>query len=197
MAASRQRDSVKTRQTLLDAARRRFAIDGYAATTVRDIADDAGVNVALIGRYFGSKEGLFEACLEVAVQELRQSSAGVVGLAGVVTAISRHAVGASREGWPGEVLLLLLRSSGDANTEEKRIGMLRAFSLAIASAAGWTPEQPGAEEFLVRAQMVLAVAVGVVMMRSSSQGLEPLGSATEEQIAGPLLDLVRAVLDLD
>lgn len=197
MAASRQRDSVKTRQTLLDAARRRFAIDGYAATTVRDIADDAGVNVALIGRYFGSKEGLFEACLEVAVQELRQSSAGVVGLAGVVTAISRHAVGASREGWPGEVLLLLLRSSGDANTEEKRIGMLRAFSLAIASAAGWTPEQPGAEEFLLRAQMVLAVAVGVVMMRSSSQGLEPLGSATEEQIAGPLLDLVRAVLDLD
>jgi len=197
VAASRQRDSVKTRQTLLDAARRRFAIDGYAATTVRDIADDAGVNVALIGRYFGSKEGLFEACLEVAVQELRQSSAGVVGLAGVVTAISRHAVGASREGWPGEVLLLLLRSSGDANTEEKRIGMLRAFSLAIASAAGWTPEQPGAEEFLLRAQMVLAVAVGVVMMRSSSQGLEPLGSATEEQIAGPLLDLVRAVLDLD
>ena len=197
MAASRQRDSVKTRQTLLDAARRRFAIDGYAATTVRDIADDAGVNVALIGRYFGSKEGLFEACLEVAVQELRQSSAGVVGLAGVVTAISRHAVGASREGWPGEVLLLLLRSSGDANTEEKRSGILRAFSLAIASAAGWTPEQPGAEEFLLRAQMVLAVAVGVVMMRSSSQGLEPLGSATEEQIAGPLLDLVRAVLDLD
>jgi AcrR family transcriptional regulator len=193
----RQRDSAKTRQTLLEAARRRFAIDGYAATTVRDIADDADVNVALIGRYFGSKEGLFEACLEVAVQELRQSSAGVVGLAGVVAAISRHAVGASREGWPGEVLLLLLRSSGDASTEEKRIGMLRAFSLAIAAAAGWKPEQAEAGDFLLRAQLVLSVAMGVVMMRSSSPALEPLGSATEEQIAGPLLDLVKAVLAPD
>jgi len=40
----------------------------------------------------------------------------------------------------------------------------------------------------------LSVAVGVVMIRSSSPELEPLGSATEEQIAGPLLDLVKSVL---
>ena len=66
----RRRDAASTRQLLLDAARRRFARDGYAATTVRDIADDAGVNVALISRYFDSKEGLFEACLAAAVDEL-------------------------------------------------------------------------------------------------------------------------------
>lgn len=41
-----------------------------AATTVRDIADDAGVNVSLISRYFACKEGLFEACLTEAVDEL-------------------------------------------------------------------------------------------------------------------------------
>ena len=118
----------------------------------------------------------------------------MVGLPEVVAAISQHAVGASREGWPGEVLLLLLRSSGDPGAEETRIGMLRAFGIGIASAAGWTPEQPGADEFLLRAQIVLSVAVGVVMIRSSSPELEPLGSATEEQIAGPLLDLVKSVL---
>ena len=194
MTVSRQRDSVKTRGTLLEAARRRFAVQGYSVTTVRDVADDAGVNVALIARYFGSKQGLFEACLEEAVQELRLSTAGVVGLPEVVAAISQHAVGASREGWPGEVLLLLLRSSGDPGAEETRIGMLRAFGIGIASAAGWTPEQPGADEFLLRAQIILSVAVGVVMIRSSSPGLEPLGSATEEQISGPLLDLVKSVL---
>src|SRR5687768_16792368 len=58
-----RRDAARTRRRLLEAARRRFARDGYATSTVRDIADDAGVNVALISRYFTSKEGLFEACL--------------------------------------------------------------------------------------------------------------------------------------
>jgi AcrR family transcriptional regulator len=40
-AANRSRDAAKTRQLLLDSARRRFAHDGYSATTVRDIAADA------------------------------------------------------------------------------------------------------------------------------------------------------------
>ncbi|GAA3163585.1 TetR family transcriptional regulator [Nonomuraea salmonea] len=68
----RRRDAARTRQRLLDAALKRFAHDGYAATTVRDITDDAGVNVALVNRYFQSKEGLFEACLEAASEELRR-----------------------------------------------------------------------------------------------------------------------------
>src|SRR5262249_4490858 len=55
VAGPRRRDAATTRQLLLDAARQRFAIDGYAATSVRDIAHDAGVNVALINRYFTSK----------------------------------------------------------------------------------------------------------------------------------------------
>src|SRR3954467_2700576 len=77
--SSPPRDAGRTRQLLLDAARRRFAEDGYAATTVRDIAEDAGVNVALTSRYFTSKEGLFEACLSTAGEELRRST-GDVGL---------------------------------------------------------------------------------------------------------------------
>jgi len=39
---ARRRDSARTRKALLDAASRRFAQDGYSATTVRDIAEDAG-----------------------------------------------------------------------------------------------------------------------------------------------------------
>ena len=169
-------------------------MNGYAATTVRDIADDAGVNVALIARYFGSKEGLFEACLEGAVEALKVSTAGVSGLADVVDTISQVAVGASLEGWPGEVLLLLLRSSGDPSVEEKRTGMLQAFGSAIASTAGWTAEQGDADEFLLRAQLVLSVAVGVVILRSSSPELAPLGRATAGQISRALLEMVNALL---
>jgi AcrR family transcriptional regulator len=53
------RSREQTRQRLLDAAVDRFQRQGYDATTVREIANDAGVNAALVIRYFGSKEGLF------------------------------------------------------------------------------------------------------------------------------------------
>jgi AcrR family transcriptional regulator len=62
----RPRDAAATRADLLRAARQRFAKDGYDRVSVRDIAADADVNVALINRYFGSKEGLFVEALSSA-----------------------------------------------------------------------------------------------------------------------------------
>jgi AcrR family transcriptional regulator len=53
------RDAEATQDRLLNAARRQFALNGFERTTVRDIAAEAGVNVALISRYFGGKEELF------------------------------------------------------------------------------------------------------------------------------------------
>lgn len=40
-----------------------FQAKGYDAATTREISDCAGVNLALIPRYFGSKKGLFEAAI--------------------------------------------------------------------------------------------------------------------------------------
>ncbi|WP_343952665.1 TetR/AcrR family transcriptional regulator [Nonomuraea longicatena] len=55
-----KRDREATRARLLEAARLRFAREGYDATSVRDIAGDAGVDATLIFRYFGSKKQLFD-----------------------------------------------------------------------------------------------------------------------------------------
>ncbi|TDD44004.1 TetR/AcrR family transcriptional regulator [Nonomuraea terrae] len=55
-----KRDREATRARLLEAARLRFAREGYDATSVRDIAGDAGVDATLIFRYFGSKKRLFD-----------------------------------------------------------------------------------------------------------------------------------------
>ncbi|MFI7612928.1 TetR family transcriptional regulator [Nonomuraea terrae] len=55
-----KRDREATRTRLLEAARLRFAREGYDATSVRDIAGDAGVDATLIFRYFGSKKRLFD-----------------------------------------------------------------------------------------------------------------------------------------
>lgn len=50
---------ISTRAGIGDAATALFAERGYAGTSVRDIASAAGVDPALVIRYFGSKEGLF------------------------------------------------------------------------------------------------------------------------------------------
>ncbi len=43
---------------ILEAAERLFSVRGFVGTTVREIAHEAGVNVAMIAYYFGSKEQL-------------------------------------------------------------------------------------------------------------------------------------------
>ncbi len=185
---TRRRDAARTRQLLLEAARQRFANDGYAATTVRDIADDAGVNVALISRYFQSKEGLFEACLTSAVDDMRRA-AGTATLAEVPERIAEQAAGIDSDGFPRQ-LVLLLRSSGDARADEIRVGILRTYARNLAVLAGWTE---GDDDLLLRAQITIAASLGIAMLRSKTK-LEPLASATKEQLVGPLADLVGAVL---
>lgn len=52
-----------TRDGILAAARERFAGQGYDRVRMRDVAADAGVDVALVNYHFGSKDGLFAAAL--------------------------------------------------------------------------------------------------------------------------------------
>jgi AcrR family transcriptional regulator len=190
-APARRRDAGRTRQLLLDAARRRFASEGYAASTVRDIADEAGVNVSLISRYFVSKEGLFEACLAVAVDDLRRTT-GDVPLAEIPAVIAAHAAGFSADGVPSQ-LVLLLRESGDQRADEIRIRMLRSSAERLAAAAGWEPGQPDGDRLLLRAEIVLAATIGIAMLRSSLR-LPPLASAGEQELVEPLRDLITALL---
>lgn len=57
----KKRDAVATRAAILGAAHQRFLRESYDSVGLRDIAGAAGVDVALISRYFGGKEGLFRA----------------------------------------------------------------------------------------------------------------------------------------
>ncbi|MDB5230540.1 MAG: TetR/AcrR family transcriptional regulator [Chitinophagaceae bacterium] len=49
---------------IIETAEKLFAIKGFDGTSVRDIADEAGVNLAMINYYFGSKEKLMQALFE-------------------------------------------------------------------------------------------------------------------------------------
>jgi AcrR family transcriptional regulator len=193
LGSPRRRDAARTREALLDAARRRFARDGYAATTVRDIASDAGVNVALISRYFESKAGLFEACLLTASQAMSRSAGSVSTLAEVAEAISYQSTGTGPDGEPPEALLLLLRTSGDPHAERSRIRVLRTFAERLASLAGWEKDKPDEGDLLLRAQLVVAAGMGIGVLRATGAP-EPLMSATEAELASPVYDLVTALL---
>lgn len=70
-APPRRRDATATRAAILEAAKRQFAQLGYDRAGLRDIAAEAGADVALIKRYFGSKEGLFTDALRASMSSDR------------------------------------------------------------------------------------------------------------------------------
>jgi AcrR family transcriptional regulator len=56
---------------IMEAAEKLFADNGFAGTSVRDIAEAAGVNLAMISYYFGSKEKLMETMFRYRGEHLR------------------------------------------------------------------------------------------------------------------------------
>ena len=69
---------IETRDKILDSAERMFAEGGYAATSLRSIMSDAGVNVAAVHYYFRSKESLLEAVLLRRVEPANEERLGAL-----------------------------------------------------------------------------------------------------------------------
>lgn len=55
-------ESTDSRSLLIQAAQKHFGLHGYKASSVHDIAREAGLNVSLVNYHFGGKEGLFREC---------------------------------------------------------------------------------------------------------------------------------------
>jgi AcrR family transcriptional regulator len=60
MAKKVKQADISTEEKIKEAARTVFLKKGYSATRTRDIAEEAGINLALLNYYFRSKEKLFE-----------------------------------------------------------------------------------------------------------------------------------------
>ena len=61
---------ISTEEKIREAAQKIFTQKGFAATRTRDIAEEAGINLALLNYYFRSKEKLFEQIMTEKVQQL-------------------------------------------------------------------------------------------------------------------------------
>ncbi|HET6477441.1 MAG TPA: helix-turn-helix domain-containing protein [Thermoleophilia bacterium] len=83
MAQSEQPRRTKREATtaaMLDAARELFAERSFAAVSVRDIAERAGVSHALVHRYLGSKDDVYRAVLARNETDIRDAAHGTLDL---------------------------------------------------------------------------------------------------------------------
>ncbi|WP_409472083.1 TetR family transcriptional regulator [Streptomyces sp. HC307] len=143
------RRSEATRTAILDAARERFAADGYERATIRAIARDANIDPSMVMRYYGNKEGLFAATVAIDLQmpDLRAFPRHDVG-----RALVTHFLGTWEE---NEVLTALLRvgMTNQAGAERMQ-GIFRDQLLPAALHVCPDPEQAPTRAALCSTQLL-------------------------------------------
>jgi AcrR family transcriptional regulator len=147
--------SQETRAAILAAARRRFAADGYERATVRAIAADAGIDPSMVIRYYGSKDGLFAAAVDIDLR-LPDPASLPPGRAG--EALVRHFLELWEGDGPGEVLTVLLRSAVTNESAAER--MRTIFATQVATALG-----PDVDDGPTRGALVASQLLGVALCR--------------------------------
>ena len=73
MRSTIDRADLTTRARIRDSALSLFPTEGFAATTIRSIAADAGVSPGLVVHHFGSKDGLRQECDRYVVAKFRET----------------------------------------------------------------------------------------------------------------------------
>jgi AcrR family transcriptional regulator len=165
----RVRDAAATRRALLAAARELFADEGYERTTVRALAERAGVNQALLFRYFGNKEGLFAEAVRGQALELLDQGPPSTLLERTLTAMLGPEPAAA-----AAPFLAVLRGTGSSEVgADVRAELGSAYTAAFAALVD-TDDRADAE---LRAELLLAWLLGITLMRSSLQQDAPPASA--------------------
>ncbi|MDX6682091.1 MAG: hypothetical protein QOG94_2130 [Solirubrobacteraceae bacterium] len=152
--ARRRHDAPATRQALLEAADALFYERGYGAATVRDIGDRAGVDPALIARYFGSKEGLYLATLE---REPRTP------LPADLTRALEHILSRSEQRGIGPIPLAMVSPT---HSDELRAQVSQIIGRRLVEPFAAELRARGAADVELRAEILVAVAIGVSLTRA-------------------------------
>jgi len=179
---SKRRKSDRTRAAILSAATELFAERGYRDATVRAVAERAGIDPALVVRYFGSKDALFA---RVARVDLRLPDLAAVepGRAGEM--LVRHFL-ALWEGGPGDQgLAILLRSAVTNEEVAEKIRAVFAVQVAPALAAFGDPTTAA-----TRAGLVVSQLFGLALCRYILR-LPPVADMSHEEIVARLRPVIQ------
>ncbi|WP_132436159.1 MULTISPECIES: TetR/AcrR family transcriptional regulator [unclassified Rathayibacter] len=184
----RRPGSATTRGAVLTAARASFAADGYAGTTIRRIATDAGVDPSQVMQFFGSKDELFAAVMAVPASALHRFD---TAFDGADEHLGERVVRAYLEAFEGddaesEPLMAMLRG---AVTNAQASETLRDFiqSRLTHGTAG------RGEDATLRAGLAASMLIGVVVGRRVV-GVPALLAADLDRIFATLGPVIQQLL---
>lgn len=193
----RRPGSPNTRARILECARARFARTSYDKVSVRAVADDAGVDAALVHHYFGTKKELFVASIELPVDPaqilapIREAPIDRLGevLAGLVLPVWES---------PGKHAVIALFRSAMAGDD---VDLVRNFFLEVVlrEIAPRVDEPAGTGS--LRTQLVVSQMLGLLTTRHVLEldpldrvpvdGLiETIAPTLQRYLTGPLPDSV-------
>ena len=171
----------RTRDAILAAAREEFALLGFDRATIRRIAAAADVDPALVLHYFGSKEKLFGAALQIPVEpgavlrRVMTHDTADMGAAIVRTFL---------EAWePPESRSPLVAMVRSAMTNETAMALVREY--LERRVFGPITQTLGAPDAELRATLIGSQFIGLAMMRYIAR-IEPLASASVDQIVAAI-----------
>ena len=177
-----------TRDEILAAARRLFAQHGFQGTTMRGIAAEAGVNAALVHHYYGSKEQLLIAAMNLPLDP--------------VAVIEQLSEGGPRDQLGERIVRFFVRAWRDPSTSQPLQALLRA--AAATDAGGATMRQfienvmvPRVAELFdvppLRVTGALSQLIGFALAGTIIR-VEPLASASEDELVTLLAPSVQRYL---
>jgi AcrR family transcriptional regulator len=157
----RPRNAGATRAAILDAARERFIRESYDDVGLRSIAGDVGVDAALVSRYFGSKEELFETVVDSCGKggELMSGDRATFG-----QRVARDVIFEPRNETKLKGLMIMLRSM--SSTKAMEVVQRNADTRFHGPFAEWV----GAPDGAVRARLAAGFIMGMAISRDVTGG---------------------------
>jgi AcrR family transcriptional regulator len=180
--SARPRDAAASKQALLGAAQSLFGQRGFEGTTIRDIGECAGVDAALIARYFGSKADLYIAAV-VAEAQGDQPPHDFEGLADITDAVVTRT---DRDGL-GPVTQALIRPDIPADIRQAaRAHLLRRIVAPLEADMA----RKGIDRPRLRAEIVTSALLGLNLGRALGWFAELQAVSKDE-----LVELATTLLD--
>ncbi len=178
-----------SREEILAAARARFAADGYEAVSVRAVAREAGVDPALIHRFYGGKSELFAAAMQLPPAQLAAwNAAAADGIEGVGRRLALLFEHEWRDPATSGPRLAMLQA---AVTRPEIATMLREF--LASELLGPVARRLDGPDAQLRVMLVGSQLIGMAVARHVLR-VEPLASLAEETVATLVGDLVQRTL---
>lgn len=170
-----------TRETILGSARTAFADRGYDGASIRQIATGAGVDPALVHHYFGTKEKLFRAVIEVPIDPDRLiSHVFADGVEHVPERLVRTFLGVWESPATGPMMIGMLRSAVSQGVSAQLVREFFATQI-VRRVVAQLGQHISPDEIPLRASLVAGQLFGLALTRYVLR-FEPVASAPTETV---------------